>query len=364
MKSLWHLTRLETLSFLRSKTALFWTFAYPVVLLVLLHALFGQPTSRLTVEIDDRSPSMASTLVTDILEERLAYIDGIEMAFVKTDGKAPVGNGVIRITFPQEATREGAGVIINFKPPVSPEVGSAISMISESVEYLNRKSIISDPPWTLSYAVTDTSEDSGNNGARFLITGLAALTIITTALFGFTGVLIQLRHGGALRPFQVMPVKRLEYILAFSASRALVLLVFSLCFIYLADLVYDSGMDLSLKVLGLTALASAIGIFAFLGMGLVMAAFITSPTTGQAVINTLNMPVIFLSDLFIPIKSMPEWLQEVVSFSPIYAFVNLLRSILGGEALSGDELQTLLILFVLGIVAFGLAMKSFKWRVS
>ncbi|MEL7129890.1 MAG: ABC transporter permease [Pseudomonadota bacterium] len=361
MTHLMHLTRLESLAFLRSKSALFWTFAYPVVLLVLLNALFSQSATKLNVEIDDLSRGQAS-IVKDALIERVSFIEGLEFAFDDVDNEAPIRGGTVRLTFDETFSEAGGNVTIGFKPPVSAETGSTIAMVSEALEYMNRTAVTADPNWTLAYDVTEGAATGGQASTRFLITGLAALTIITTALFGFTGVIIQLRDAGALRPFQIMPVKRRDYILAFSASRGVILLVFSLIFIIGANLIYRAGIDLSLGTLALALVTSAAGIFAFLGIGLAIAAFITKPATGQAVINTLNLPVIFLSDLFIPVSAMPEWIQSIVSVSPIYAFVNLLRNIFDGRSFGAADVQTLVMLFALGTLAFWIAMSSFKWR--
>ena len=357
MNGLGQLTRLETLAFLRSKSALFWTFAYPVVLLILLNALFGQAAARLAVEVDDRSAGGAQ-FVLQTLEARVEQIDGFELDFETVAADAPVGSGAVRVTFKQGFSENGGDLLIGYRPPITPETGSAISMITETVEHLNRVSVMPDPTLRVGFEQRDAAITPGSNGAHYLITGLAALTIITTALFGFTGVLIQMRHAGALKPFQIMPVTKRDYIVAFSASRAIVLLVFSILFILVANLVYQAGIRLDPVTVGLAILVSGVGIFAFLGMGLALAAFITKPATGQ------NIPVIFLSDLFIPISAMPDWLQTLVSWSPIYFFVNLLRGILEGGALGAEERATLAILFALGAGTFWIAMRAFKWRTA
>ena len=123
-------------------------------------------------------------------------------------------------------------------------------------------------------------------------------------------------------------------------------------------------MPLSGSVLSMAALVSVIGIIAFLGIGLLIASLITSPVTGQAIINTLNLPIIFLSDLFIPVSAMPQWLQSIVAYSPINAFVNLLRHVLDGQALRSADIQVLIVLTLIGVGSYAISMKTFNWRTS
>lgn len=367
MNALLSLTRLETLAFLRSKTTLFWTFAYPIVLLVMLYALFGgSAATRTTVQVENLSQSNLADRIVETIEQRLAYVDGFDIDFEFVEASTPLKGGEVRVVIPEGTTDTGGDVRLAFEPPVSPNGGAAISMVSEVVEIMNREAATDTPAWAFSYgsaAPAEPSEGSGN-GAGFLITGMAALTIISTALFGFTGVLIQLRHSGALKPFQIMPVKQLQYVTAFSVSRIVVLMAFTLGFVCVFNLVYRAGMTLSGSVLLLTALVSLVGIFAFLGIGLLIASLITSPATGQALINTLNIPIIFLSDLFIPVSSMPEWLQSAVAYSPINAFVNLLRHVLDGQALEAGNWAVLGVLMAIGVASYVISMKTFKWRVA
>lgn len=199
----------------------------------------------------------------------------------------------------------------------------------------------------------------------YLITGMAALTVISTALFGFTGVLIELRARGSLIPLQLMPIGRMQYLTAFAASRLAILTVFAVVFVLAADQIYQAGLVVTPTTLATFTGLTALGAIAFLGVGLVIAAFVTQPTVAQALINIVNLPIIFLSDLFIPVSSLPGWLQQLVSWSPINGFVSGLRQVLdaGGQPASATA-WTASGLAVLGAAGFATAAGAFCWRVK
>lgn len=195
----------------------------------------------------------------------------------------------------------------------------------------------------------------------YLITGMAALTVISTALFGFTGVLIDLRARGSLIPLQLMPIGRLQYLTAFAASRLAVLTVFVIVFVLITNWFYQAGLVMTPATLSTFVALVAIGSSAFLAVGLLIAAFVAQPTIAQALINIVNLPIIFLSDLFIPVSSLPKWLGDVVVWSPINGFVAGLRQVL---TLDGYSIgSTVLGLCVLGLVSFLIAVRAFLWRV-
>jgi ABC-2 type transport system permease protein len=198
----------------------------------------------------------------------------------------------------------------------------------------------------------------------YLITGMAALTIISTALFGFTGVLIDLRARGALIPLQLMPMDRVAFLTGFASSRLIVLVLFTLLFTVVGNVVYDAKLLVTLPTLTTFSLLAAAGSLAFLGLGLILAALVSKTVTAQALINILNLPIIFLSDLFIPVRLMPDWIQTCVQWSPVYLFVTALRQSLTDGAGLYELAGTILILLTLAVIGFGLAGLLFRWRAS
>jgi ABC-2 type transport system permease protein len=219
--------------------------------------------------------------------------------------------------------------------------------------------------WTFLYPVlllgllgaVFTTTDKG-----YLITGMAALTVISTALFGFTSVLIELRARGALLPLQLMPIGRMAFLTAFAASRVAILLVFALAFVLVANMAYGAGLTASPQNIAALAAMILAGSLAFLGAGLVIAAVVTKPATAQALVNIINLPIIFLSDLFIPLSVMPGWIQAVAAWSPITLFVGALRTVMQGDVLPASVAPTLAMLTIMALASFAIAATRFRWR--
>jgi ABC-2 type transport system permease protein len=124
------------------------------------------------------------------------------------------------------------------------------------------------------------------------------------------------------------------------------------------------GLDTShLTVLGI---AGAFTVVFFMAMGLsalyVMLALRSSDwQTQMAIINLLNLPLIFASNSLLPVKIMPAWLQDVVRVNPLSYANDAIRQLLIGAV----GLNTLVVDFavVLGFAvilsAVGIVM---SWR--
>jgi ABC-2 type transport system permease protein len=124
------------------------------------------------------------------------------------------------------------------------------------------------------------------------------------------------------------------------------------------------GMDTShLSVLGM---AGAFTVIFFMGMGLsalyVMLALRSSDwQTQMAIINLLNLPLIFASNSLLPVKLMPTWLQYIVKVNPVSYANDAIRQLLIGAV----GLFSLPVDFVV-VLGFGLALSAagimMSWR--
>ena len=354
------LLRIEIITYFRSRSAVFWTFFYPVLLLIILMAVFGG-SKQAVFPLEVVAP--ADHIVVRAIEERFRMMDGVALKIVRVAADAPPTRGVPRI-IGQNLDIEPQPVDLLLGSEITAESGATIAVIGEVVERLNRQRANAPEYYRLNYVFDgDTAKGSQEASAAYYISGLTALTILSVALFGFTQPLVEMRAGGALKPYHVLPVSRLAYLMAFSFCRFLILLAYGLAFMMLAYLAYGingRGWGTWLNLAGLIA----VGIAAFLAVGLSIAAVVTRTTTAAAIVNIANLPLMFLSDLFIPIQVMPDFLQTAVRFSPINKFVSSLRDIANNGSSLATEWPTLLTLMTIFLICSAFSALRFKWLAS
>jgi ABC-2 type transport system permease protein len=66
-------------------------------------------------------------------------------------------------------------------------------------------------------------------------------------------------------------------------------------------------------------------------------------------LNFVRLPLIFISGLYIPIESLPEWGQIAAAFSPLTYANDLVRYALEGKTLYGPALDSIVLLFFTAI---------------
>jgi ABC-2 type transport system permease protein len=200
--------------------------------------------------------------------------------------------------------------------------------------------------------------------ADYLITGLVVMTLISTSLFSFMVVLVEQRANGNLRVFNLMPFGKCSFFLGFVTARLLILLIFCAVFTLGFSHLAPGGTGIDLSRLGGFMLYVVAGSLVLLGLSLVLAALIGRTATAHAVANIVNIPVIFLSDLFLPAAILPPAMRAVVELSPIYRFVNDARDLYAGTQTLLDAAPTIGVVVVIGAALIWFATRKFNWNLA
>ena len=121
--------------------------------------------------------------------------------------------------------------------------------------------------------------------------------------------------------------------------------------------------DSALSVLGIAGRSRLVFLMAFgLSALFVMLALRSSDwQTQMAIINLLNLPLLFASNALLPVKIMPTWLQYVVKFNPVSYAIDAIRQLLIG-AVGSNTLAVdfaVVIGFAVVLSAAGIVM---SWR--
>lgn len=359
-----YLTVIEIKAYLRNRSAVFWTFAYPVALLLLLSVIFGTPAQSSHRIVLQAAPEQRQvTEFRQLLAEKFAMIDGLQVELVQQqEVEIKPQDIVLRFDEDFAQTQLQSTVSISLGQQITESTGGLIALIAETVEVYNRYLIQGEQRVRLDYSNLPTSGSDKSDYNSFLISGLTALTVVSTAMFGFTTVLVDLRQSGSLKMFQVFPLQKLQFLSAFILSRMMVLLVFCLLFYFGANSWYHTNISLSAESIVALFLLLLVGILCFLSVGLLIVSSIKNGATATALLNIINLPLLFLSDLFIPVAVMPESVRFFAELSPVYFFVNALRQVHSPDFVMAQASSALVLMSVLTVICLSISAKYFRWR--
>ena len=199
----------------------------------------------------------------------------------------------------------------------------------------------------------------GHPAPDVLLAGLLGYGIANTAFAGLTIQLVVRRESGVLKRLRSTPLPQGTYLAAALAST---LAVFALQFVAIFALglvLFDVDVPSDWGSLLLTAV---VGVAAFAGIGLGAASLIRSAEGSSAVVNVILLPMAFLSGSFGPTEDFPSFLQAIGDVLPLTYLIDALESIYLDDEHVWQQLGSLAVLAVWGVVGLAVAVRRFGWE--
>ncbi len=168
------------------------------------------------------------------------------------------------------------------------------------------------------------NEASGAAVPEYLLPGVIVASQLSSALYGGAAVLVTWRERGVFQRIQATPMSVWQLILARVLTQVIVSIMQAIITFAVGALVF--GTTLASGGLGWDVLFIVLGALMFQMLGQLIAARIKRVETANIFVNVLFLPLLFFTDLYIPLTNMPDWIQNIGKVLPPYLVVDLLRS--------------------------------------
>src|SRR3569833_3540092 len=139
---------------------------------------------------------------------------------------------------------------------------------------------------------------------------LLTVTILGGACLGMPTTIVSERDRGVWRRYRMTPASTRVLIASSVLVRFLILITAGLLQIALAMVI---GMPLPKHPLDLCVAFTVVS-FAFLGLGLVIAAMADNVPSVQALGQCIFLPMLIVGGVAVPVGTLPDWAQHIASF--------------------------------------------------
>lgn len=191
----------------------------------------------------------------------------------------------------------------------------------------------------------DQSRIGTDDYIGFMLPGMIAFTIVGNGVSGAMPLMWD-KEGGYLDKLMSMPiarssiiVSRFVYQLALSLVQVAMLLVIAV----VLQVGFATGPVSALVIVIATTFLTLAVTAAFVGL----AYYVPSHGTFFAVTGFVTLPLLFMSNAFVPVDAMPDWMAIVARLNPLTYAIGSMRS----PIVDGWEGEILVELVVLGAVA-------------
>jgi len=193
----------------------------------------------------------------------------------------------------------------------------------------------------------------------FLLPGIVAMSVMQMAVFSVAFVFADYKEKGILKRLIATPMKPRQFVTAQVITRLLVAVFQAVVLLVFGALVFSSHVYGAWWLIGLIVLLGGI---VFLGLGFTISGLANTVDAVPAIANIVVFPMLFLSGIFFPTSSMPEWLQSVVTYLPLQPFAHALREVVANGAGITSLGHDFLWMGIWAIVLVALANLTFRFE--
>ncbi|GAC1356400.1 MAG: ABC transporter permease [Acidobacteriaceae bacterium] len=182
----------------------------------------------------------------------------------------------------------------------------------------------------LLFGVTNRHVGSGSfHIAKYLLGGYACFGLVGAALFGIGVGLAMERSAGWLDLKRTSPMPPIAYL----AAKCITAAAFGLAIVCILVLlgIFFGGVSLTPGEFARMLAVTVAGAPPFASMGLLLALVIPANAT-PGIVNLIYLPMSFLSGLWMPLNSLPHWLQRIAPVFPTYHLAQAMLSVFGYAA--------------------------------
>ena len=202
-------------------------------------------------------------------------------------------------------------------------------------------------------------EDQQIRYVDWLIPGVLGMNMMFSALFGVGYVVVRYRKNGVLKRLSATPLSALEFLSAQVVSRlwlilAITIVVYAGCQWLIGFAMYGSYLNL--------LLVFALGAFAMISMGLLVACRVKSEEMAGGLLNLMSWPMIFLSGVWFSLEGLHPWVQKLALLFPLTHITQAARGIMLDGAGLSVIWPNLLALVIMSVIFLLLGVRLFRWE--
>lgn len=339
-----NLTLARVREFLREPEAVFWVYAFPLVMVVTLGVAFrSRPVAVCRIAVArgglaesacallDQDPRFDAAVWSEDECRRRLRSGQVDLVLCALSDPAP------RYDYHFDPTRAESALARNTVD-----------------DFLQRAAGRKDVVKTSERAASEP----GGRYIDFLVPGLLGMGLMGGGLWGVGYAVVDMRIRKLLKRYLATPMKRSHFMAALMISRLLFTVSEVLLLLIFARIAFGVVCQGSHLAVGLLIL---LGSLEFSGIGLLVASRAQTIETVSGLMNAVLLPMWIGSGIFFTTERFPEAVQPLLALLPLTPLIHALRGIMleGTSILSlGADLALIL---AWGVVTFFLALRWFRW---
>jgi ABC-type multidrug transport system, permease component len=344
----------------RERQVWFWSIMFPVLLLVIFMVIFGGDGdfSAKVAIVGERSGAAAEAFVQAAEATGVLKIEQ-DLDLQEAEKRLKDKRIDAVIVLPESGETGDFRLLLNAEGQTSSTSQALGSIAGQLTAAANQVATGAAPAFDLKTEYVSASNNNRLKFSDFLLSGMIALSISQSGLFGMVG-LVEIRRKGLLKRLKMTPVNMRLFGIANVGARFILSIVQVILLTIIGVLAFRANVDFSPLTFLLTFI---VGTLAFSGLGYLISAVSKTMESYMGISNLVSFIMMFLSGIFIDVNVLPGYLRPVSHVLPLTFFVDGIRGgMVYGSGMNADMWLNLAVLAAWGAVSFILATLLYRRR--
>ena len=336
------LTIVRIKEFLREPEAIFWVFAFPLLLTMALGYAFRQSgPEKIPVGIVVDGPEAQARLdamkKSPVLQVRTYSLE---------EGREQLRRGKISLLV------EGGPKPVYRLDPTRPDARTARLEVDEALQKAAGRRDV--------FAANETHvKEQGSRYVDFLVPGLLGMNIMGTGMWSIGFSVVNARLKKLLKRFVATPMRKTDYLLAHFFSRVIFLVLEVAVLVVFAWILFGVAVRGSLLLFIALCLLGGI---AFAAIGLLIASRARTIEAVSGLMNLVMLPMWVCSGVFFSYERFPDAAKPFIRALPLTALNDALRAVMNDGAGAMELAPQMLVLAAWGLVTSIVGLRIFRWQ--
>jgi len=327
--------------FIREPEAIFWVFAFPILLTMALGYAFREKApDRIPVGVVEGAMAkqrLAALAKSPVLQPRVYSLE---------QGKEELRRGKISLLV------EGDAAPLYRFDPTRPDARTARVEVDDALQSAaGRRDVMS--------AREEHVTEQGSRYIDFLVPGLLGMNLMGTGMWGIGFSVVNARLRKLLKRLIATPMRKSHYLLAQIFMRIAFLVLEVAILIIFAWLVFGVRIRGSIALFALVCL---LGGMAFAGIGLLVASRARTLEAVSGLMNFVMVPMWICSGVFFSYERFPDGAKPFIRALPLTALNDALRGVMNDGFTTAQLLPQIATLIAWGLASYLIGLKIFRWQ--
>lgn len=361
LRAMLAITKASLKAVFRSPSAVVFSFAFPMIFILIFGFLGGGGGINLRIAFDKQTDT------TSALYQAVKNVSGIRI-IQKNDQELTedLEKGRMTAIVRMQKSRDSLSTWnISFKSSgaVNPQNVQILRSIFESIIKRMDEAIYADRK-TVATISNKVEQIPGRvyRTIDFILPGQLGFSLLSAGIFGVAFIFYNLRQTLVLKRFFATPIKRSYILLGEGLSRVIFQMITAVVILLAGHFFFKFTLIHGLVTLIELLILSFIALVVFMGFGFVVSGIAKNESAIPPLANIFTLPQFLLAGTFFPIDNFPSWLQPICRVLPLTHMNDAMRNVAFEGAHLTDCGKQLGILAIWGVFSYVAAVKTFKWE--